>query len=120
MWARHVELALGLWLLAGPLVFEHATIGLWIHDVAAGALVAAIALASQRRPRGMLHLLALPIAAWLVAAGWWSTWQAGGSSPPIFQNRIVVGLLLAMFAIVPNHASRPPEALDSRERGRTP
>lgn len=109
MWARDMELMLGLWLLASPFVFAHRADAphLWAHDLALGAAIAAIALAAHWTPLRRLHLLLLPVATWLIAFGWWATRDALAAAP---QNWIVVGLVLAMFAIVPSCASDPPES----------
>jgi hypothetical protein len=36
-------------------------------------------------------------------------------SPPTEQNHILVGLLLVLFAIIPNEASQPPKAWEEFE-----
>lgn len=111
MWARHMELALGLWLLTSPFVFRHASdrSGLWAHDLLIGAAVVSLALATHWRPLRRAHLVLLPLAVWLMGAGWWAARGAGIHPPAAYQNWILVGLLLAMFAIVPSRASRPPK-----------
>jgi hypothetical protein len=73
------------------------------------AIVIALALAAHWRPLRRVHLLLLPVAVWLVTAGWWQTHGAGVHPPPAYQNHILLGLLLAMFAIVPSEASTIPE-----------
>jgi hypothetical protein len=52
-------------------------------------------------------LLLLPVGAWLIAFG---RFQQSPPLPPALQNDLVVGLLLLMFAIIPNEASLPPRA----------
>jgi hypothetical protein len=110
MWARAFEIGLGLWLIAGPFgVWSASGDGPWLHDVVCGGLVIAAALAAWRTPVRRAHLAILPVALWLVAHGWWDA--AGiAEAPGLTQSRIVVGLSLAMFAVVPSHASRPPPA----------
>lgn len=110
MWARHMELMLGLWLAAGPFALRHPgdVPALWIHDFACASVLVAVSLAAHWPPLRRLHLVFLPVAGWLVAAGWWQTWGAGVHPLPAYQNWILVGLLLAMFAIVPSEASQPP------------
>jgi hypothetical protein len=107
MWARVVEFMLGVWLAISPFVFRHAddATTLWISDFASAALVATFALLSYWQPTRHAHLLTLLVALWLVGFG-----RFGASSPlpSGMQNEIVVGLLLLMFAIVPNDASSPP------------
>jgi hypothetical protein len=123
MWARDVEFMLGLWLAISPWVFRHADDAtvLWVSDMACGALVATLALFSYWHPTRHAHLLTLIVAAWLVGFG---RFGAAVPLPPGMQNDIVIGLLLVMFAIVPNHASQPPtnwfreadEALSAQRR----
>lgn len=111
MWARHMELALGLWLAMGPFALRHdpGRVQLFAHDFACALLVVAIALAAHWRPLRRVHLLLLPLAGWLVAAGWWSTWGEPLPPDPAFQNWILTGLVLSLLAIVPSDASAPPE-----------
>jgi len=107
MWARDVECMLGVWLLLSPFVFGHdpdAT-GLWASDLICAALVSTFALLSYGKPTQHAHLLTLLVALWLIGFG---RFGAASPLPAGMQNNIVVGLLLLMFAIVPNHASRPP------------
>jgi len=111
VWARHMELALGAWLLVSPFVLRHTAerTFLWAHDLAVGALVVGVALACHWRPLERAHLVLLGVAAWLIGLGWWRTWQSDGIHPDAaFQNWLLVGLMLAMFAVVPSDASRPP------------
>ena len=109
MWARIVECMLGCWLLISPFVFAHSEEhwALWTNDLAAGGMLITFSLASYWRPTGWAHWLFVPLAVWLVVFGRFS------SSPPLepaLQNEIIIGLLLLMFAIVPNEASQPPRA----------
>ncbi len=108
MWARDVEVMLGVWLIISPFVFVHsdeATL-LWASDFAAGGLVATFAALSYWRPTRHAHLLTLLVALWLVAFG---RFGAASPLPPGMQNEIVIGLLLMMFAIIPNYATQPPD-----------
>lgn len=111
MWARHMELALGLWLAVSPfaLRYEAVETWLWIHDFALASLVVTLSLAAHWHPLRRVHLLLLAAAGWLVGLGWWQTWGSGMHPHPAYQNWILVGLMLAMLAIVPSDASRPPE-----------
>jgi hypothetical protein len=106
MWARHLELALGCWLSLSPFLFRDGAPRGWL-DFAAGSAVASSALLSHWRPMRRAHLLTLLVALLLLIEGWLGT-RDGAS--PAHENRIVVGLLLATFAIVPSHASAPPES----------
>jgi uncharacterized membrane protein len=105
MWARDLELALALWLAASPWIFGHAAASARLHDLSVAAAVAVAALLSYGRRTRRAHLAELPLAAWLVGYGWWSAAEAATAAS---QNHVVVGLLLAMLAIVPSEANRPP------------
>lgn len=109
MWARVVEFMLACWLAASPFIFSHsadATV-LWISDYACATLVGTFALISYWRPMRHAHLLTLAVALWMVGFG-----RLGESAPLSagFQNNMITGLLLLMFAIIPNDAFHPPKA----------
>jgi hypothetical protein len=106
---------LGCWLLISPFIFAHdkGQTALWANDLIAGGTLLVCSLACYWRPLGWLHWLFLPLGAWLVGIGRFT------QSPPLpaaFQNEIVVGLLLMMFAIVPNEASHPPRSWRQHSR----
>jgi hypothetical protein len=109
MWARDCEAMIGCWLLASPFIFGHPdTLWLlWATDLGAGLATIVLALASYWRPLRHAHLAILLVAAWLLGFG-----RLSGSPPlaPALQNDILVGLVLLLFAIVPNRASDPPAA----------
>lgn len=106
MWARIVEVMLGCWLAVSPFVFRHnpADRVLWFNDLLSALAVVVLALVSFWPPLRFAHVANLAIALWLIAFGFWAPYP----TPPALQNDIVVGLLLLMFAIVPNHANQPP------------
>lgn len=109
MWARHSELALAAWMGVSPLVLRHGQMSwLWWHDLAMAVVIGGLALLSHRRRFAWCHLLQLVVAAWLLVLGWWHAHGTALDAPPASQNWIVVGLALLLFAIVPNHAFRPP------------
>jgi uncharacterized membrane protein len=114
MWARNSELAVGLWLGAAPFVLPNLAGGLaggsagswpWLHDLVCAGAVVLLALLSRRDSTRRAHLAELPIATWLVLYGGLAARETASAAS---QNQIVVGLLLAMLAIVPTHASAPP------------
>jgi hypothetical protein len=117
MWARYAELVLAGWLGISPFVMNHGqSTWLWVHDLLLALLIASLALLSFRRPFVRAHLLLIPVAAWLTGFGWWHAHGYATGAPAAFQNWIVVGLLLLLFAIIPSHASTPPgrSSLQSR------
>lgn len=109
MWPRIVECMIGVWLLMSPFIFGHSPneTALWANDFAVGGALIVLSLASYWRPTAWAHWLIIPIGAWLVGFG-----RISGTPPlePALQNAILVGLLVLMFAIIPNEASQPPRA----------
>lgn len=107
MWARICEWILAVWLMAGGWLFEGATEAApsWPHDMAVGMGIILVSALSLRRGLNRLHLLVIPAALWLLGIGFTTS-----TTPPpaLYQNYIATGLVLLMFAIVPNRASHPP------------
>lgn len=104
MWARVVEIMLGFWLMASPFIFADGS-GV-LNDLILGLLVLIFGFLSFWRRTGWAHFLSLAAALWLIVFGY----SAGHPAPPDSQNRIIVGLLLAMFAIIPNDIDELPRA----------
>ncbi len=106
MWSRVVEVMLGCWLMISPFVFHHpsSATALWTNDLSCGAAVAAFALLSYVRQTHHAHLLSIIVAVWLIAFAYW---QGFGSASPASQNHAIIGLLLGMFAVIPNNAGLP-------------
>lgn len=109
MWARVCEFMIGCWLLMSPFIFGHESddVVFWIVDLAAGNLIMVCALASFWKPLRLAHLAIAVIGIGLALIG---RFAATSPVPPAGQNEILVGLLLLMFAIIPNQAGRPPQA----------
>lgn len=112
MWGRIAEIILGLWLLLSPLIWGHypSEPALWRSDVISGAAVIGLAVLSfwPFRLLGFLryaHVMSLLIACWVVGFGYF---YGGHPAAPGYQNDILTGLTLPLFAIIPNHAIRPP------------
>ena len=108
MWARVVEVMLGCWLALSPFIFAHAAneTALWGNDLFSAAAIIALALCSFWRPWQYAHLGIFGVGLWLVMSGYF----APTPPPPASQNHVVIGLLLLMFAIIPNDASCPPDS----------
>lgn len=117
MWARIVEACLGCWLIISPFIFSETTEGtlIWASDLAGGAVVLTIALASCWKPLEKAHLLQLAAAAYLIGLGFLA---APPPPPPPFQNFIVIGLLLLVLGIIPGRASLPPRGWQAYYAGR--
>jgi hypothetical protein len=107
MWARVVELMLGVWLAVSPFVFQHGpdAPALWANDLGCATAVIALSLLSFWRRLAYAHLVTIGVALWLVGFGYAAS---STLAAPAFQNEILVGLVLLMLAIVPNEASQPP------------
>ena len=107
MWARVVEVMLGCWLAVSPFVFRHGADDrlLWFSDLLSAFVVVVLALVSFWPPLRFAHLAIAAVGLWLIALGFLAPYPTA----PAFQNDIVVGLLLLIFAIVPNEANQPPK-----------
>lgn len=107
MWARVVEVMLGCWLAVSPFVFRHSAEDrmLWFSDLLSALVVMVLALSSFWRPLRYAHLGIVAVGLWLIVVGYVAPYP----TPPAFQNDIAVGLLLLIFAIVPNNAAQPPK-----------
>jgi hypothetical protein len=117
MWPRLLEAFLAGWLAAAPFVFgapgrDDARLA---HDLAAAALIAALALASFSRRLRRAHLLLLPVALWLMAFGWL---RHEAEPLGLAQNHILLGLTLLMTAILPTEATKPPRPWRAYRGGR--
>jgi hypothetical protein len=115
MWPRVVEIMLGCWLLVTPFVFR-ATPALGdyaMNAVVSGAFIAAASILAFWRPLRVAHLATLAIAAWLTLHGYFSADRPG---PPAAQNEIVVGLIVLLFSLLPNHINDPPASWRDADR----
>ena len=108
MWARVVEIMLGFWLMASPFIFRFAETerGNLLNDLLCGLTVIVLGCLSFGSGTKWAHFLVLFVAVWLIVFGY----LAGHPAPPSAQNQIIVGLLLGMFAIIPNRANEMPKA----------
>jgi hypothetical protein len=110
MWPRIAELLISAWLAASPWIIPTAAGAenfVRLNALAAAALIALFALFSFRASLEKAHLLSLAVAAWLVGVAFF---QPNPPPPAPFQNFVVTGLLLLLFAILPTRASEPPRA----------
>ena len=107
MWPRIIEALIGCWLVISPFVFRHSPDDqmLRMHDLWVGCAIVTCAFMSFWRPFRYAHFILIPIAGWLIVFTRWM----GSVELPAYQNHIVVGCLLVMFAILPNDVNSPPE-----------
>ena len=109
MWSRVVEIMLGCWLLISPFIFQHESgqVALWANDLGCGTAVILFALFSYWHPTRHAHVATMAVALWLIGFAYW---HGFGSAPPASQNHVILGMLLGMFAVIPNEATRPAPA----------
>ncbi len=108
MWPRAIEAMLGLWLLVSPFVFGHVgDTTLLVVDLAFGLGVFCVSCLAFWGPAHRAHLVTLAAGLALAAVGYFGH---GHPSPPGYQNLILVGLTLALFAIIPSEATQPPRS----------
>jgi len=109
MWPRVVEVMLGCWLGMSPFIFRHNSYQreLWWNDLGCAFAVVTLSLLSFWRCCRAAHFGLCAVAIWLVAFGYA---EAPVPAPPALQNDILVGMLLLMFAIIPNEANLPPRS----------
>lgn len=107
MWGRVVQVMLGWWLVLSPFIFNSFpdTPAVWINDWVCGAVVIVTSLLSWWPLTRYAYLTSLAVSTWLVG---YAYFRGGYPSAPGFQNQILVGLTLLLFAIIPNDASQPP------------
>lgn len=106
MWPRVSELVVAAWLVVASFAFAvPGALDATLVPLASGVGVVVAFLASRRWRRA--HLGTLVVA--LVLIGWgWARFPRPG--PAAAQNAILSGLMLGLFAIVPNEAMDPPVA----------
>lgn len=117
MWPRVVEGMLGCWMLVAPFVFrgtqsvdDYATIA-----VISGGLLITTSLLSFWHGARFARFGTLVIALSLAGHGYFSASRPG---PPAAQNELTIGLLLLLFAVLPNETNRPPEPWRARRNSR--
>lgn len=109
MWARVVEFMLGCWLLCSPFIFraDHRAGVDSLIDFGLGGLVIFLAALAFWKPTGYAHLVTLVVSLFMVLV---PRFTLSPEIPPAGQNYMLVGLLLMMFAMVPNQAFATPRA----------
>lgn len=105
-WPRLFELLLGLCLLAAPWVL-HAPPALRAHDACVATLMLSVTAWSMVQPERLVNLWNLLVAAWLTgfALLFSRTWHSATA-----QSELLVGLTLALFAIIPSRTMDVPAA----------
>ena len=105
MWARIIEIMLGLWLALSPFVLPipPGESFFKINNSICAILVILFACLSFRKKISKTHLLTIAVSLWLWGLGY-STFPEKTSVQ--LENSVIVGLLLLMLAIVPSHAEQ--------------
>lgn len=101
MWARISEIVLGIWLIASYFLFAT---GSW-HDLSNAFLIILFASLSYKEKLNKMHLLQVLPASWLLLLSYTYPTHL---LPFGYQNYILVGLTLLMFAVIPSNASDHP------------
>lgn len=108
MWPRVVELMLGAWLAISPLFVADDVGGFGaVNAYVCAALVATASCLAYWEPTRHARALTLTVGLWLTGRAYL---VADFPAEPMVQNEFLVGLLLLMFAIVPNNISQPPRS----------
>jgi hypothetical protein len=96
----------GLWLVGSPWIFQYSNSWFYWNDIVSGCAVILLAAASFAHPTRWAHLVIGAVAVWLGASAYFGFDRPG---PPAAQNEIVIAVLMLMFFLIPNQASKPPE-----------
>lgn len=118
MWPRVVEIMLGCWMAVSPFIFHHSAQkpSYWIADWSAAMAVIVIGLMSYWPPMRHLHLVTCAVGLGMCAFAYLGEPYP---TPPALQNHLVIGLLLLMFGLIPNHASQAPPAWQEFEKAKS-
>ena len=107
MWPRVVEVMFGAWLLIVPFVFRGTPeVDRFVPSaVLSGSVIIVASLMAFWHRTAWARFITLAASLWLMGHGYFAAVRPG---PPAAQNEITVGLLLILFAILPNETNRPP------------
>ena len=105
MWPRHFEVSLAIWLSLSWLILRYPEDSFLVfHDFSIAIVIAIISLLNYKYR--YIHLLNLFTALWLIIFAFVSNTPITNAP---YQNYMVIGLILLIFAIIPARASHPPE-----------
>lgn len=93
MWARVIEAALGIWLMAAPAILGYGGPAA-THDRIVGPVIASIAIIAMAEVTRPLRWCTFAIGAWLLAAPWLLDFA------PAARVNIIVGVLLLALGLV--------------------
>lgn len=101
MWARALNTALGIWLMAAPAVLGYGKPAS-IHSHIAGPLAATFAIVAIWETTRQVRRLNLLLGLWLLVA----PWILGGHPPAAAANSMAAGVLLAALSLVRGRISQ--------------
>lgn len=104
MWARVVEVMLGLWLAISWLIFGYREASLLINDFTIAFLICLFSLLSYLPRFQKMHLFNFLIGVWFIILAY----MMQGSLFYVDQNYMILGILFLMISILPSHAKYPP------------
>ncbi len=105
-WPRVFEVLLGVALAVVPWLVD-APMGLRLHDAVAAIAILSITGWSMAQPERLVHLYNLVVAAWL--SGFALLFSRTLHSA-VAQSELLVGLTVALFAIIPSRTMEVPTA----------
>jgi len=107
MWPRVVEVMLAAWLAASPFILrlDDPAGAEALRAYACAAIVATASCLAYWPPTANARWATVAVGLWLAVRAYL---VAAHPASPMIQNEFLVGLLLVMFAIVPNDILRPP------------
>lgn len=108
MWPRVVELLIAAWLATSPWIIPSpagSANSVRLNALICAGLIALFALLSFRPAWEKAHLLSLAIALWLIGIAFL---QPNPPPPAAYQNFVVTGLTLLLFAVLPSQCADPP------------
>lgn len=121
MWARIAEVLISIYLSLSSFFFPYPQ-PLWMFNLCIASWIWFFYFATFYHPLRNFHYYNLFAALALIV---YAFIQPDSPPPPPFQNYVVIGLVLFIFGIIPNHASIPPEpwrryySKKREEKGRT-
>ncbi len=112
MWGRVIELMMAVWMVLSPFIFraQDESTAIFI-DLGFASAIAVLAGCSYWHPTRHAHFFILVVGVGMAA---WGRFSGGMPPTPADQNHIFVGLFLLLIALIPNQASRPPVAWQTK------
>lgn len=110
MWGRILQILCAGWLAASPLLLSGTSRPSMLLGAACALLVTFLAVGSFHRRVPHLHVATVFPALWLIGGAFLA---APGRPPLLVQSNVIIGLMLLILVLVPNHATSPPRGWDT-------